>query len=272
MTSKIKSTGYLYAILMSDGLMKVGRTKNKIARLSQHRTFARNAGLSVVNYSFSELLADAHDKEQQLMSFCRNNSTRVRSREWFYGANFDDARKFILSFKAATKEEIEECEVIKKHYEEKVWKGACNILSLKTDAAEVQCDVIDEIYKAIDSDRDRIESNIRMLIAINQKHKKDKDEKSHSNLLLIDSLRHLKCCLEFVGCATESLWDEEGVNEAVAEIVSSQGAEINSLHEKAKEEFISVKKNEDGFVFRPADTWRTLSVDELKEIYGEDWE
>lgn len=270
---KIRTAGYLYVIQMSDGMIKVGRTRRKDDRLSAHRTFAKNAGVLVVKHSFSQLLTDINEKEMQLISFCQKNSTACRSREWFDGVNYNEVCNFMMSFAPATEYEINNLISLKSKAEEKM---ANNIMGIykENEVLNKNSDsysLIDNIYNLIDSNRDVIESQVRLLIALNQKQEEDKDLRDDKNILLIDALRHLKCCIDFVSIAAEGMHDEKGIENAMIHIISSEDNELNKLQEKAKESFSQAIKNEDGFVFRPTDTWRTLTVEELKEMYGEDW-
>lgn len=88
--SKSKNTGYVYAILLACGAVKVGMSKtDPHGRLKTHSHTAKLMRSSVYRYVVSGLLADPKSAEENLIDVCKSTSEPLSGREWFEGADFE---------------------------------------------------------------------------------------------------------------------------------------------------------------------------------------
>ncbi len=75
--------GYIYVIEFSDGISKVGSTRNARQRINHHRTTAGRFGVSLAQTWWSGPLYAFEDAETRLISASTLVATVARPREWF---------------------------------------------------------------------------------------------------------------------------------------------------------------------------------------------
>ena len=90
-------TGYVYGVLFSDGLVKVGRMSERSSRLSSYGVAASLRGSSVVKTVTSGFVVDSVREENKLIQWCREHGCQAAGREWFDGINFELLEAFILA-------------------------------------------------------------------------------------------------------------------------------------------------------------------------------
>lgn len=87
-TTKSYKKGHIYAVLYSNGWVKVGRSgdvQNRIKTLS-----GSVIGEKAVSTKASALLSDAHRAEGKLIAFCRKRCDDQHGKEWFSGIGFKE--------------------------------------------------------------------------------------------------------------------------------------------------------------------------------------
>ena len=90
--------GYVYAILMSDGMVKVGRSSKSVSsRIKSHALTAKLRGVSIQKTVESGKLMDSRAAEKFLRNLCLSSSADVIAREWFMGADFDEIEDIFAS-------------------------------------------------------------------------------------------------------------------------------------------------------------------------------
>lgn len=90
-------TGYVYGVLFSDGLVKVGRMSERSSRLSSYGVAASLRGSSVAKTVTSGFVVDSVREENKLIQWCREHGNQAAGREWFDGINFELLEAFILT-------------------------------------------------------------------------------------------------------------------------------------------------------------------------------
>lgn len=89
---------YLYTILFSNGLIKVGMTTgNPKNRLVSHAASLGRANIDVVDYEFCKCPKSVvRNAESLLIEKCKTvQDVTQKSKEWFYGLKFDDVAKWM---------------------------------------------------------------------------------------------------------------------------------------------------------------------------------
>jgi hypothetical protein len=81
---------YLYAVLFSDGLVKVGRSKSPEKRIEDHEIRLSCAGISKVDSQIIPLNGNSSLCELRLIEWCRSKADECYLREWFRGLVFDE--------------------------------------------------------------------------------------------------------------------------------------------------------------------------------------
>ena len=79
---------HIYVIEFTDGVLKVGQTKNAAQRLSSHRSSAKMRGCDVHRSWFSPPHTGFLDNESSLIDFCRSQWEQEFGREYFTGGDF----------------------------------------------------------------------------------------------------------------------------------------------------------------------------------------
>lgn len=74
----------IYAVLFSDGVIKVGRGKNAKQRIVCHASASKVRGATVVKEHIVRLVPKAQHQEKRLIDFCAQNGNPI-TREWFTG-------------------------------------------------------------------------------------------------------------------------------------------------------------------------------------------
>jgi hypothetical protein len=86
------SAGFLYAIVFSDGCVKIGRAANAEARIGTHKAAAKGFGLTVSGF-YSTETANMRAGELAALSAAKSlPGVTARVGEWFSGLSFDDAK------------------------------------------------------------------------------------------------------------------------------------------------------------------------------------
>lgn len=100
--------GRVYAVLFSDGWLKVGRGRDAKSRINSHIGTSAMRGAKFVKSISSGLIADSSSAENALIAFCSEKGTSVHGREWFIGVEFDEVKEFFgLHLVADTPERLE---------------------------------------------------------------------------------------------------------------------------------------------------------------------
>ncbi|ROM84142.1 hypothetical protein BK655_12390 [Pseudomonas brassicacearum] len=87
--------GKVYAVLFSDGWLKVGRGRDPKTRITSHAGASSMRNAHLVRSAESGVLANSGAAENQLIAFCESRGEPVHGREWFVGVEFDDVCQFI---------------------------------------------------------------------------------------------------------------------------------------------------------------------------------
>jgi len=87
--------GFAYAVVYSDGWVKVGRGKNPEARVLAHNSSSKMRGADYVASCFSGRLLCPEKAEKRLINFCIAHGSPAHGREWFSGVDFSDLVKII---------------------------------------------------------------------------------------------------------------------------------------------------------------------------------
>lgn len=88
------SSGHLYAVLFSNGTVKVGRGKSADARIASHRDRLSVAGIDVVS-TMSIQCEDIEAREAVLIKGVSALGGVCRGNEWFSGVEFDDVCRLL---------------------------------------------------------------------------------------------------------------------------------------------------------------------------------
>jgi hypothetical protein len=79
----------IYALGFSNGVVKVGRTTNLVARYRQHRFWASTHGMRITSrYGYPATDTNPLEHERRLIEFCAERWQRARGREYFADADF----------------------------------------------------------------------------------------------------------------------------------------------------------------------------------------
>lgn len=101
--------GYVYAVLFSDGWVKVGRGRDAYARINTHKSISRMRGAEIVDFKVSGMLVDSKDAEKKLLALCESYGSSVHGNEWFAGVDFERLCCVIDSeFSGDSEEQFEE--------------------------------------------------------------------------------------------------------------------------------------------------------------------
>jgi len=82
--------GRVYAVLFSDGWLKVGRGRDPQSRIGSHACVSAMRNATVDRSIVSGTLADSGTAEAELIAFCSKQGTAVHGREWFTGVDFEE--------------------------------------------------------------------------------------------------------------------------------------------------------------------------------------
>ncbi|MCF5179610.1 hypothetical protein GIV96_11050 [Pseudomonas syringae] len=86
--------GKVYAVLFSDGWLKVGRGRDPQSRINSHITTSSMRGAKFVKSIASGTLADSGAAETALIEICASIGRNVHGREWFADVDFDSVMEF----------------------------------------------------------------------------------------------------------------------------------------------------------------------------------
>jgi hypothetical protein len=87
--------GKVYAVLFSDGWLKVGRGKDPKTRIASHAGASSMRNAQLIRSVESGVMADSGAAENALIAFCESRGEAVHGREWFVGVEYDDVFQFI---------------------------------------------------------------------------------------------------------------------------------------------------------------------------------
>lgn len=87
--------GQVYAVLFSDGWVKVGRGRNAQKRIDCHISMSLMRGAKLVDSRISGLILDSRGAEAALIAMCGGYASAVHGREWFEGVDFDSLAALI---------------------------------------------------------------------------------------------------------------------------------------------------------------------------------
>jgi len=87
--------GQVYAVLFSDGWVKVGRGRNAQKRIDCHISTSLMRGAKLVDSRISGLILDSRGAEAALIAMCGGYASAVHGREWFEGVDFDSLAALI---------------------------------------------------------------------------------------------------------------------------------------------------------------------------------
>lgn len=79
----------VYAVLFSDGWVKVGRGRNGEARIGSHAGVSAMRNATVVRSVVSGRIVDSRSAEKELIAYCSENGRSVHGREWFSDIDFE---------------------------------------------------------------------------------------------------------------------------------------------------------------------------------------
>lgn len=86
---------YLYVIQFSDGIVKVGQTRNMRQRYKYHQYWGRRTGRTVTDVDIDLRYGSALPDEKKLIAFCQERWPALEGhREYFVGADFDEVWQF----------------------------------------------------------------------------------------------------------------------------------------------------------------------------------
>lgn len=89
------TVGYVYAVIFSDGVLKIGRGKRPKNRVKVHSAAAVLRGATVKASIISGRLLDSHRAEKELINFCMAIGDVIHGREWFSGVKYEKVEHFI---------------------------------------------------------------------------------------------------------------------------------------------------------------------------------
>ena len=81
----------LYVCLFSNGHIKVGRSVNVLARISQHEERVSCLGVELVDYRVFDCVVHPGPAEAALIERCVDACSKRNKNEWFEGVDFDSA-------------------------------------------------------------------------------------------------------------------------------------------------------------------------------------
>ena len=82
---------FLYVCLFSNGHLKVGRSVNALARISQHEERVSCLGVELVDYRVFDCVVHPGSAEAALIERCAEACSKRNKNEWFEGVDFDSA-------------------------------------------------------------------------------------------------------------------------------------------------------------------------------------
>lgn len=88
------TAGYLYAVELSSGVIKVGRAQDAAKRIAQHAQRFAAAGITIVA-QHQAAATDTTVGEQELLSRCGAHAATKRGREWFTGLLFAEVTRWL---------------------------------------------------------------------------------------------------------------------------------------------------------------------------------
>jgi len=93
---KENDTGYCYAIEFSNGTVKVGRTKNLVSRLTDHKKTAKKFDIDIVRMIFTECVDKHSFLEKRLLGFASSICREINANEYFIGVNLQDIEDYLM--------------------------------------------------------------------------------------------------------------------------------------------------------------------------------
>ena len=81
----------LYVCLFSNGHIKVGRSVDALARISQHEERVSCLGVELVDYRVFDCVTHPGSAEAVLIERCVDACSKRNKNEWFEGVDFDSA-------------------------------------------------------------------------------------------------------------------------------------------------------------------------------------
>lgn len=111
---------YVYAVLFSDGWVKVGRGADPIGRIRVHQSVSKMRGASMEKKVISGKLVSSRKAEERLIAHCKENGNPIWGNEWFSRVDFDQLECLILDeFSGDSDEQFEAAAIAsaKKHEE-----------------------------------------------------------------------------------------------------------------------------------------------------------
>lgn len=96
---KKRTANFIYAILFSNGMVKVGKTSNVERRIAQHAERVICIGVTIVKTFVRDCGGDgsASSVERKVIKWCQKMCDHRFSKEWFSGVGFDELCRFIDS-------------------------------------------------------------------------------------------------------------------------------------------------------------------------------
>lgn len=89
--------GKVYAVLFSDGWLKVGRGRDAQSRINSHIGTSSMRGATHDRSVISGVLADSGSAENALIAYCSERGASVHGREWFTGVDFEGVSEFFCT-------------------------------------------------------------------------------------------------------------------------------------------------------------------------------
>lgn len=106
--------GYLYVVEFSTGVVKVGKSKQRGKRISDHSTIAHKMGIAVVRIWESHEVTRVDIRERTLITLCRTKGlprTNGEFAEYFSNLDFDVAVSVGDAVSASTLEGLSRIEI-----------------------------------------------------------------------------------------------------------------------------------------------------------------
>lgn len=103
----MKRSGFVYAVLFSDGWVKVGRGKNPEIRIASHVNLSAMRNAAEEKRFISGRIIGHVKAELEIINFCLANGERAYGREWFKGIDFSKLESFMAdSFSGDSEDDL----------------------------------------------------------------------------------------------------------------------------------------------------------------------
>lgn len=101
------SIGCVYAVLFSDGWLKVGRGVKPGERITAHKSASSMRGATIEKSVISGVMVNSKDAERKLIGICHSLGKPVHGNEWFIGVDFEVIEEIFNSdFSGDSEEDI----------------------------------------------------------------------------------------------------------------------------------------------------------------------